>query len=68
MTKPLFTIGEIEWLSKDPEALKSLITYHGINQDMGYNVGHYDAENPSVYEDARIKELKEVIQKLEDEL
>lgn len=63
MTKLVLTVGEIEWLSKDPEVLKMLITYHGISQDMAYNVGF-----PSYYEDARIRGLKEAIQKLEDEL
>lgn len=63
MTKLLLTAGEIAWLTEDQEVLKSLITYHGINQDMACNV-----EFPSFYEDARIEELKAYIQKLEDEL
>lgn len=57
------TGGEIKWLSQDPAALESLITYHGISQDTAYNVGF-----PSYYEDARILELKQAIKKLEDEL
>ena len=57
------TAGEIAWLSQDPQALESLITYHGINMEMAYN-----ADWHSHFETARIEELKALIKELEDAL